>query len=270
MGQKNWPFSLSMTLDHKILKPGEKAYFASDFHLGSPNWTASRLREDRIVRWLDSIEPDCQYLFLVGDLFDFWFEYHHVVPKGFIRFLGKLAHMVDQGIELHIFTGNHDMWMFGYFEKELGAILHREPIRFQLGQHILLLGHGDGLGHGDRHYKFLKKVFANPVCQWGFRWLHPNVGMWLANAWSGHSRLANHKDEEYKGEDEWLWSYCKEMETRTHHDFYIFGHRHLHLNLELGNGARYINLGEWYSHSFFLESDGKVMTVNTFKPNSLV
>jgi UDP-2,3-diacylglucosamine hydrolase len=265
MVQKNWPFFLSMTSVNKILQPGKKAYFASDFHLGSPNWEASRKRENKIVRWLDSISHDCQYLFLVGDLFDFWFEYPHVIPKGFVRFQGKLAELADKGVELHIFTGNHDMWMFGYFEKELGAVLHREPIRLALGSQVILVGHGDGLGPGDRTYKFLKNVFANPLCQWTFSWLHPNIGMWIANKWSGHSRLANHKDEVYKGDNEWLWQYCKEVESHTHHDYYIFGHRHLHLDLEVGDKARYINVGEWYSGSYYIETDGLDLSVNVFE-----
>lgn len=254
-----------MTLEIKPLQPGKKAYFASDFHLGSPNWPASRQREDKIVRWLESIAADCQYLFLLGDLFDFWFEYPHVVPKGFIRFQGKLAELADSGVDIHIFTGNHDMWMFGYFEHEIGAKLHRSPITIHLAGYKLLIGHGDGLGPGDNTYKFLKKVFANPLCQWAFTWLHPNVGMWIAGKWSGHSRLANNKDEVFKGNDEWLWTYCQELEKQNHHDLYIFGHRHLHLDLEVGQTSRYINLGEWYSGSYFVELGDKYLNINKFE-----
>jgi UDP-2,3-diacylglucosamine hydrolase len=254
-----------MTLEIKPLQPGKKAYFVSDFHLGSPNWAASREREDKIVRWLDSIASDCQYLFLLGDLFDFWFEYPHVVPKGFVRFQGKLAQLADAGVHIHIFPGNHDMWMFDYFEQEIGAKLHRSPITLQLAGYKLLVGHGDGLGPGDNTYKFLKKVFANPLCQWAFKWLHPNVGMWIASKWSSHSRLANHKDEVFKGNDEWLWAFCQEMEKLHHHDYYIFGHRHLHLDLEVGQTSRYINLGEWYSGSYYVALSAGILEVCKFE-----
>ena len=241
------------------LQPGKKAYFASDFHLGAHGQTASLEREKKLVRWLESISPDCQYLFLLGDLFDFWFDYHDVVPKGFVRFLGKLGQMSDSGIEIFIFTGNHDMWMFGYLEKELGAKVYREAIDIQWNQHKMRVGHGDGLGPGDYTYKLLKKVFGNKICQWLFAFLHPRIGMGIAKAWSSHSRIANNTDQNFLGEGEFLWQYCKAQERLEHHDFYIFGHRHLPLDLEVGSHSRYYNLGEWLHHCRYLEYDGESM-----------
>jgi UDP-2,3-diacylglucosamine hydrolase len=242
------------------LLPGKKAFFASDFHLGAPDSARSLEREKKLVSWLNSISSECQYLFLVGDLFDFWFEYQHVVPKGHIRFLGKLAEMADNGVQIFLFTGNHDMWMFGYLEEQLGAQLFREPVDIRWeGSASMVVGHGDGLGPGDHSYKFLKMIFRNPVCQWLFAFLHPAIGMGIANKWSRHSRVTNNKDEEFLGEKEFLWIYCKELEARQHHDYYIFGHRHLPLDLPVGDSGRYLNLGEWMNHCRFIEFDGSVL-----------
>ena len=232
----------------------KKLYFASDFHLGTPSWEESRSRELKIVRWLNQIKEDAEAIFLVGDLFDFWFEYKHVIPKGFTRFLGKLAEIRDDGIPIYFFTGNHDMWMFDYFEKELQIPVFKQSIVLSIndGQKILV-GHGDGLGPGDRFYKFLKLLFRNPMLQWLFGWLHPDVGMWIAHSWSRRSRISNMKKADpFKNEGEWLWQYCKEFESKEHHDFYIFGHRHLPIDQPVGDNSRYINLGEWVSQFTFL------------------
>nr|WP_295930033.1 UDP-2,3-diacylglucosamine diphosphatase [uncultured Dyadobacter sp.] len=252
------------------LKPGRRIYFSSDYHLGVPTASASRDRERLIVAWLESIRTDAQVIFLVGDIFDFWFEYRRAVPKGFVRLLGKLAELADEGIELIIFTGNHDMWMSGYLTEELGAAIYRNPVNFTItsesGTKELLVGHGDGLGPGDHTYKFLKKVFENSFFQWLFRVVHPDVGMWIATAWSRRSRLANvNKGEErFLGEDkEWLLIYCREVESALHHDFYIFGHRHLTLDMQVAANARYINLGEWVTQQYYAAFDGK--NVNLLK-----
>lgn len=253
------------------IRPGRRIYFSSDYHLGVPTPAASREREKLIVSWLESIRHDAQVVFLVGDIFDFWFEYHRAVPKGFIRLLGKLAELADEGIELVIFTGNHDMWMSGYLTDELGATIYRTPVSFTItseyGIQQLLVGHGDGLGPGDHTYKFLKKVFENSFFQWLFRVVHPDVGMWIATAWSRKSRLANvNKGEErFLGEDnEWLFIYCKEVEAAVHHDFYIFGHRHLALDMQVGARSRYINLGEWVTQQYYAVFDGKVLDLKKF------
>lgn len=240
------------------LQEGKKAYFASDFHLGTPSAEASKQREKNIVSWLNSIQHDAQIIFLVGDLFDFWFEYKYTIPKGYIRLQGKLAELVDKGIEVVFFTGNHDMWMFGYFTQELGIPIYREPILLNAGSHKILLGHGDGLGPGDFTYKFIKKVFANKLCQWLFARIHPNLGFAIANGWSRHSRAANAEaDEKYLGENEWLLQYCKSIESTSHHDYYVFGHRHLPLDIPVTDKSRYINLGEWFKNCSYAVYDGK-------------
>jgi UDP-2,3-diacylglucosamine hydrolase len=249
---------LTQTLENILLDQGKKVYFASDFHLGVPNKAHSLLREKKLVKWLSTIEQDAQHIFLVGDIFDFWFEYKTVVPRGYTRLLGKLASMVDNGIKIHYFTGNHDMWTFGYLEEELGVKLYRNPIEININNQLFYIGHGDGLGPGDNGYKFIKKVFASPISQWLFARLHPNFAIGLANFWSGKSRAANGPvDEIFLGEDkEWLIIYCKEVLQKKHYNYFVFGHRHLLLNISLQNNSRYINLGDWFKKPHCVIFDG--------------
>jgi UDP-2,3-diacylglucosamine hydrolase len=244
----------------------KKIFFASDFHLGVPNHEASVAREKKIIAWLDSIKNEAHTIYLLGDIFDFWFEYKHAIPKGHIRLQGKLAELRDAGIPIVFFTGNHDMWMFDYFPKELGIPVYRDPLVLEVGSQRLLIGHGDGLGPGDHTYKILKKFFNSSLCQWLFARLHPNLGIGIANRWSRNSRLTNMKREEgYQGnEGEFLWVYCNEIEQKQHHDYYIFGHRHLPLDLSIGERSRYINLGEWVNFSTYAEYDGKTVALKTF------
>jgi len=239
-------------------------YFASDFHLGSPNEKESLLREKRIVQWLDLIKNDAKEIYLVGDIFDFWFEYKHSIPKGFSRFIGKIAELTDSGIPVHFFTGNHDMWMFDYFEKELGVTIHRKPIKKQFDNKTFYIGHGDGLGPGDYGYKFIKKVFANKFCQWLFARLHPNLGMSIAKFWSNKSREHNNDIKQFLGEEkEWLVSYCKEILKQEHVDIFIFGHRHLPIQHPINTSA-YINLGEWMNDYTYAKFDGEIVELFTF------
>ena len=252
---------------HQIqLTSGKKLYFASDFHLGVPDHDSSIAREKRIVKWLDVVSADAQAIYLLGDIFDFWFEYRHAIPRGFIRIQGKLAELRDKGLPIYFFTGNHDMWMFDYFEKELGIIIYREPQVLEIGHHKLLIGHGDGLGPGDNMYNFLKKFFNSSICQWLFARLHPNLGIGIANYWSKQSRISNTKMEErFEGEEnEFLLTYCRELEKYNHHDFYVFGHRHLPLDLKVGENSRYLNLGEWVHFNTYAEYDGQDFTLKTF------
>ncbi len=249
------------------MNAGKKIYFASDFHLGVPDFEKSLVREKLIVKWLDEIKQDAQEIYLMGDVFDFWFEYKHTVPKGFSRLLGKLAEITDSGIPVTFFTGNHDMWMFDYFPKELGVNIFRNPITREYNGKKFYLGHGDGLGPGDHGYKFIKKVFANPVCQWLFARLHPNFAMSMANFWSNKSRLSNGPlDEKFNGEEnEWLVVYSKEILIKEHFDYFIFGHRHLPLDIKLNNSSRYINLGEWVNYKSFAVFDGKNLELKYYK-----
>lgn len=255
-----------MNLKDIRLPAGKKIYFASDFHLGAPNRQKSLQREKRIVRWLDSIRTDAHALFLVGDLFDFWFEYKHAVPKGGVRLQGKLAEMSDEGLPIYIFSGNHDMWMKNYFPEEFGIPVYHQPVSFCINESRFMLGHGDGLGPGDRRFKMLKKVFRNPFSIRLFGLVHPDLGIGIANLWSKTSRESHmEKDSIYLGEGEWLLAYCKETEKREHHDYYVFGHRHLPLNLEVAAGSRYINLGEWLSHNTYGVFDGHKMELQHYK-----
>jgi len=255
-----------MTFRINQLQQGRKVYFASDFHLGAPNADASRDREQKIVRWLDVARQDAAAIFLVGDIFDFWFEYRHAIPKGFIRLQGKLAEITDAGIPVLFFTGNHDMWMFDYFPKELNIPILRHPISTSIGGKTFYIGHGDGLGPGDHTYKLLKKVFNNKACQWLFARIHPNLGIGVANLWSRKSRISNiKKDESFLGEDEWLMQYCREVEAQQHHDFYVFGHRHLPLDLPIGQNSRYVNLGEWVNYCTYGVYDGENLKLETFE-----
>ena len=235
-----------------------KIYFASDFHLGSFPLKKSILREKTIIKWLDHIKLDAAELYLVGDVFDFWFEYATVVPKGYVRFLGKLAELADMGIKITFFKGNHDMWMFGYLQKEFNARIVSDELELNLDGKSFYIHHGDGLGPGDRKYKFLKKIFRSSLCQWLFARLHPNLGIGIATRWSKHSRLANNEDEKFLGDDkEWLIQYVKDLEKLKHQDYYIFGHRHLAYDITLSSGARIINLGEWINYQTYAVWDGQ-------------
>lgn len=243
-----------------------KVYFASDFHLGIDGKTSSREREKAIVAWLNRIEGDAGCIYLVGDLFDYWFEYGSVVPKGYLRFLGKLAALRDRGVPVYFFTGNHDMWMFDYFEKELGIPVLREPVVHEIGGRRFFIGHGDGLGPGDRGYKLIKRIFANPVCQWLFARLHPNLGMALMRYFSGKSRAATGPEETFLGPDqEWLIRFCEEEMTRQPVDYFVFGHRHLPIDYTLSDGkTRYVNLGDWLTWQTYAVFDGEELKLETF------
>lgn len=247
---------------------GKKVYFASDFHLGVPSAAESLVREKLIVRWLDEVSKDAAEIFLVGDVFDFWFEYKHAIPKGFARIQGKIAEITDAGIPVHFFIGNHDMWAFNYFEEELGVKMYRDCAEFKFNDKLFFVGHGDGLGPGDHGYKFIKKVFANPVCQWLFGWLHPNLGIGLANFWSRRSRSSNgDSDEVFLGEEnEWLAIFSREKLKEKYFDYFIFGHRHLPLDMKIGDRSRYVNLGEWVTHKTYAVFDGKDLELKTYSP----
>ncbi|MFN3917083.1 MAG: UDP-2,3-diacylglucosamine diphosphatase [Flavobacteriales bacterium] len=244
----------------------KKIYFASDFHFGVPDYAKSLEREKRIVEWLSEIQHDAAEVFLVGDIFDFWFEYKRVIPKGFVRVQGKIAELTDSGISVHVFTGNHDMWMFDYLPKELGIILYREPITRTFSGKQFYIGHGDGLGPGDRGYKFIKKVFRNRFCQWLFARLHPNFGIGLANYFSRSSRAAAGDESKYLGDDkEFLVQFCRNYLKHTHVDYFVFGHRHLALDKPIGENSRYINLGDWLQYNTYAVFDGSELKLLKFE-----
>ena len=248
------------------MKPGQKIYFASDFHLGIPDYASSLEREKKIVRWLDTIKKDAAEIYLLGDVFDFWFEYGTVVPRGFVRLLGKIAELTDSGIPIHWFTGNHDMWIFDYVPKELNVTLHRAPVQKEYNGNKFYIAHGDGLGPGDYGYKFIKRVFASPVSQWLFARIHPNLGISIARYWSGKSRIATGRnDEKYLGDEkEYLAVHSKNILAKEHFDYLIFGHRHLPLDITLGN-SRYINLGDWVRYFTYAVFDGTDLKLLKFE-----
>ncbi len=228
----------------------KKIFFASDQHLGAPNAEKSKERELKFVRWLHQIESEAQAIFLLGDLFDFWFEYKTVVPKGFVRVLGKLADLRDKGIPIYFFVGNHDLWMDDYFENELNIPVFHNNQEFSFFDKKLLIGHGDGKGPGDKGYKRMKKVFTNPFSKWLFRWLHPDWGVRIAQYFSVKNKLiSGSEDVKFLGEDkEWLVQYCKRKLETKHFDYFIFGHRHLPMEINLSKHSKYINLGDWVGY----------------------
>ena len=241
------------------IPPDKKIYFLTDFHLGAPNYAQSLVREKMIVSFLDSIQHDAAEIFILGDIFDFWYEYKKVVPKGYVRLLGKIAAITDSGIPVTVFVGNHDMWMNGYFEKELNCKVYYHPQRFSWNEKRFLIGHGDGLGPGDHGYKFLKKIFRNPFCNWLFGQLHPTVGIGAADYFSRKSReKTGTSDQHFLGEDnEWLILYCKEVLQTEHLDYFLFGHRHFPIDFPLNATSRYINVGDWIRNFSYAVFDGK-------------
>lgn len=245
----------------------DKIYFLSDFHLGAPDHASSLEREKLLVQFLDEIKEDAAEIFLVGDMFDFWYEYKQVVPKGHVRLLGKLAELTDKGIPVHFYVGNHDMWMKDYFQKELGIPVYFEPKEWERQGKKLLIGHGDGLGPGDHGYKRLKKIFRNPVCQWLFGILPPRAGMGIANYMSRRSRAQTGTSEEkFLGEDkEWLIIYCKEKLKQKNVDLFVFGHRHLAIDHRLNDKSRYINLGDWIRYFTYGVMENGEFSLRSYK-----
>jgi UDP-2,3-diacylglucosamine hydrolase len=249
------------------LSNSKKVYFLSDFHLGAPDYASSLEREKLVVQFLDGIKDSAAEVFIVGDMFDFWYEYRTVVPKGFVRLLGKLAELTDAGIKMHFFVGNHDMWMKDYLQKEFNFAVYFEPAEFEFSGKNFLVGHGDGLGPGDHKYKFIKKVFRNPFCQWLFGIFPPYIGMGLANYMSRRSRAQTGASEEtFLGEDkEWLIIYCRDVLKQKKFDFFVFGHRHLAIDFRLNDNSRYINLGDWIRYYTYAVFDGRDMKLQSYR-----
>lgn len=247
------------------MSKSEYIYFASDFHLGIPTFEESLEREKKIVRWLYSIEDTAKQIFLLGDLFDFWFEYKHVVPKGYVRLLGKLANLKDKGIDIQVFTGNHDLWMFDYFQKELNIPVHKNPITIEANGKKFFIGHGDGIGPGDRGYKIMKRIFNGRFNQWLFSLLHPHIAFGLANFFSKNSRMAN-EEETFLGENkEWQILFAKEKLKTEHIDYFIFGHRHIAVQIALTENTEFINLGDWIKYNSYAMFDGTKTELKYFE-----
>ena len=256
-----------LSIDRKIEIPsGKFVYFVSDFHFGINGNEDSRERERIICLWLDEIKSDAHILFLMGDIWDAWMEYKLVVPKGNTRFLGKLAELSDSGIQLFIFSGNHDLWMRDYFQQELNAEVIHEHQTFQLNDKVIRLGHGDGIGPGDQTYKILKWVLRNPVCQWIYRQLHPDVGLRIASYFSKLGPKHKYADIQFLGEDnEFQIQYAKSLLELDHYDYFIFGHRHIPNTIKLKEHATFVNLGDWLSYKTYARL-GDDLVLNTYKP----
>lgn len=242
-------------------------YFVSDFHLGTDGSISSKDRELKIIRFLDSIKEEAKCIYFLGDVFDYWFEYKRVIPKGYVRFLGKIAELKDAGIEIVFFTGNHDVWMFNYFQEELNIPVHKKELTITIDEMKFHLGHGDGLGPGDLGYKRLKKIFTNPLLQRLYGSIHPNIGLKIMKKFSKTSRDKNDEIEVFLGpEKEWLVHYSELKIKEEEFDFLIFGHRHLPIDYTLSNGkTRYINLGDWLNHCSYARFDGKGLQLLFFE-----
>lgn len=249
------------------LQADKKIYFASDQHFGAPDGEKSKVREQIFIKFLDEIKENAQVLFLLGDLFDFWHEYKSVVPKGFVRVLGKIAEIVDAGITVYFFTGNHDLWMNDYLQKEIGLTLFTDKQFFVINNKKFLIAHGDGLGPGDKGYKRMKKLFTNPVARWGFRWLHPDIGVPLGNYFSRKNKLiSGEEDIKYLGEDkEWLVLYSKKKLETEHFDYFVYGHRHLPLFIQLQEDSFYVNLGDWIHYFTYAVFEDNQLTLEKYK-----
>ena len=247
------------------LNPSKRIYFCSDNHLGSPNRNLSLEREKIFITWLDQIKTDAQAIFFLGDLFDFWFEYKKVVPKGFTRLFGKLAELSDSGIDLFFFVGNHDCWIGNYFEDELGINVFHKKVDLNIDNYNILIGHGDGLGPGDNKYKFLKLLFRNPILKKLFSFIHPDIGISLGKFLSQKNKIISGDEKVFESEDkEMLFSYCKDVLKTKYYHFFIFGHRHVPLELDLGNNSKYFNTGDWITHFSYLVYDGNSFNLNYF------
>ena len=247
------------------LNPSKRIHFCSDNHLGSPNRNLSLEREKIFITWLDQIKTDAQAIFFLGDLFDFWFEYKKVVPKGFTRLFGKLAELSDSGIDLFFFVGNHDCWIGNYFEDELGINVFHKKVDLNIDNYNILIGHGDGLGPGDNKYKFLKLLFRNPILKKLFSFIHPDIGISLGSFLSQKNKILSGSEKVFESEDkEMLFSYCKDVLKTKYYHFFIFGHRHIPLELDLGNNSKYFNTGDWITHFSYLVYDGTSFNLNYF------
>ncbi len=237
-----------------------KIYFASDFHLGLPTGTAPVEREKKVVRWLNSIIPDAKEIYLLGDVFDFWWEYKKVVPRGFTRFLGTISEITDSGIPVHFFTGNHDMWVGDYLTDECGMIIHKAPVTTVIDGKKFHLAHGEGLGTNSTGYKILLSIFRNRPLQVMYSAMHPSIGMGIGHKWSLSSRLGKGISKEYLGEDkEDLIRYAKTILGKDNIDYFIFGHRHLAMTINLKQQSEIVFLGDWIKNGSYAEWDGRTL-----------
>lgn len=261
------PKTYSSSPKGEVRRGAVNTYFLSDAHLGSWAEPHQRTQERRLVRFLDSIKSSASAIYLLGDMFDFWAENKYVVPKGYTRFLGKLSELTDAGIEVHYFIGNHDIWMYGYLEKECGVIMHKKEETVDINGSLFFLGHGDGVGKRDTGFSIIRWVFHNRVCQRLFAMLHPDIAQWIGQTWAKHSRMKRPggKEEPFLGADrEPLVQFAEEY-SHTHPDidFFVFGHRHVAIDYNLEE-SRLILLGDWIWQFTYAEFDGEHLTLHEY------
>jgi len=255
--KKNVYLQKKAAIIHYELNKGKSIFFASDFHLGVPDFAESSARERAIIQWLNAIENEAQAVVFLGDIFDFWHEYKTVVPKGFIRLLAKIAQMKENGIDIFFFAGNHDLWLNDYFEKEIGMKVLKKPEYMKINQHLFHIGHGDGLGPGDLKYKLMKSCFRSRFLQWCFSWLHPDIGLRMGIYFSRKSRISHmKKDYPFKDEKEWVIIHCRKVLKEKEVDFFLFGHRHVAVDYKLNEKSRYLNPGDWFNKKHYLAYNG--------------
>lgn len=246
----------------------KNVYFLSDAHLGSRAISTRRTHERRLVNFLDQIKHNAAAVYLLGDMFDYWYEYRHVVPKGYTRFLGKISELTDSGVEVHFFTGNHDLWVGDYLEKECGVILHRHEQTCEIYGKVFFLAHGDGLGDTDWKYRTLRSIFHSKTLQRLFSMIHPRWTVELGLEWAKHSRMKrlDGKEPEYMGEEkEPLVLYSKQY-LREHPEinYFIYGHRHIMLDLMLTRNSRMVILGDWIKEFSYAVFDGEAFFLEQF------
>ncbi len=243
----------------------KKIYFLSDAHLGLPPVEKSLEREKLLVKWLDEIRKDAHSIYLLGDIFDYWFEYREVVPRGFTRFLGKIAEITDSGIPVYYFTGNHDVWVFDYLPNEVGVEVFRKPLNIEINGKKFFIAHGDGLGSYEKMYNIIKAIFTSKVLQWMFARIHPNASSAFAHRWSRHSRLSKDAFLPFMGEDkEFQIMFSKDVLKEEHFDFFVYGHRHLPIDLKISDNSRYVCLGDWFHNFTYAVFDGKNMSLKSY------
>ena len=254
-----------------LIEQNKKIYFASDLHLIMAPDEESRIRERNFIRWLDSIKNDAAIIFLLGDIFDFWFEYHHVVPRGFVRLLGKLAELTDSGISIHFLLGNHDQWMNNYLTTEMNIHIHHQPTEFEINGKLFFLGHGCEISPENLTDRLHNYIFQNRLFRILYASLHPRWGIAFGKNWSESSRRRKRIVQPFAGlEKEFIYRYIRKNLSAKHYDFFIFGHRHLAMDLRINENSRYINTGDWVENNSYAVFDGKDVTLHSEKGRCII